>query len=275
MLRALAALGALLTRAAHDLLGLVVPVACAGCTRPDVAWCPTCDAALQGAPRRCDGDAGRLDLLDGRSLLDVRCVARYAGPVRSAVTAWKDRGRTDLDRPFAAVLRRAARRTTGAGPAGRAAAGATSAVLVVPVPSTGRARRQRGRAPVEVLAAAVAAGLRDAGVPASVSHALRRVAGPDLARLGARARGVALAGSVHVSRRTDLRGREVVLVDDVLTTGATLAACHAALVAAGAHVRGGWVLAATPPPPGRAVAPAVTGIVRPAQRAVRDPGPRG
>lgn len=260
---------ALAVAVARDLVRLVVPVACAGCGLADVPWCDACAAHLHGPPVRRDHGAGRLDLLEGRTLLPVLAPAAFAGPVRHAVTAWKDGGRADLDRPFAAALRRTGRHLGGAAdrggsdpsvpsasrPSGRRApasqAGArrvAGAVLVVAVPSSAAARRRRGRAPVDVLAGAVAAGLRDVGVEARRAAPLVRAAGPDLAGLGARARGAALVGRVRVRRARAVRGREVVLVDDVLTTGATLAECHAALVAAGARVRAACTLAATPSP---------------------------
>jgi len=245
---------ALVLGAYRDLVRLVVPVACAGCGQADVPWCTRCDVWLRGPAVRREHGAGRLDHLDGRTPLPVRAPALYAGPVRHALTAWKDGGRVDLDRPLGAAARRAGTATAGdLRPALRHDA---PPVLVVPVPSTAQARRRRGRSPVEALATRVVAGLRDAGVPAVGSRALHRSGGADLAGLGARARGAALAGRVAVRRRAVVRDREVVLVDDVLTTGATLAACHDALVAAGARVLGACVVAATAPPGGGPAGPA-------------------
>ncbi|MFS0706232.1 hypothetical protein AB6N23_17135, partial [Cellulomonas sp. 179-A 9B4 NHS] len=124
-----------------DLLRLVVPVACGGCGREDVAWCPSCTALLTGVPRRCERDAPRLDLVD-RTLVPVWAVAAYAGAVRAAVGAWKDGGRADLDRPLAAAMVSAGRHVAGVLGPGTGGGGATRAgrgappVVVVPVPST-------------------------------------------------------------------------------------------------------------------------------------------
>jgi predicted amidophosphoribosyltransferase len=262
---------ALVAAAWRDLVGLLVPVACGGCGQPDVAWCAPCAVTLHGTAVRRDHAAGRLDLLDGRTLLPVWAPAVYVGPVRHAVSAWKDGGRADLDRPFVSAVRRAGATAAVHLLAGSHAPPVVPDVLVVPVPSTARARRRRGRAPADVLAAAVAAGLRDGGVPAARACVLRRSAGPDLAGLTARARGAALVGRVRVRRGPGLHGRRVVLADDVLTTGATLAACHAALVAAGAVVLGAVALAATPAPAG-ATPPDVARTDQPADRAAPEAG---
>lgn len=285
---------ALVAGAATDVVRLVLPVACAGCARADVPWCAHCAALLAGPAVRRDADAPRLDLVTGGTLLPVLAPATLVGPVRHAVVAWKDRGRADLDR---VVARRArcdghvlagllaadgegdprAPRAGDEGVRARDAGSRGAGVLVVAVPSTAAARRRRGRTPVAVLARGVARGLREAGVPCTSRAVLVRAAGADLAGLGAGARAAALAGRVRVRRGVDLRGRDVVLVDDVLTTGATLATCHRVLVAAGARVRAAWTLAATPAPaparvPGPLLAAGPAGT-RPARRQVR--GPRG
>jgi len=75
----------------------------------------------------------------------------------------------------------------------------------------------------------------------------------DQVGLGSRARGRNVAGRVSLRRSARVRvaGRVVVLVDDVVTTGATLAACEAALTRAGGRVVAAVTLAATPAPRSR------------------------
>ncbi|WP_407317012.1 phosphoribosyltransferase family protein [Isoptericola halotolerans] len=225
---------------------LVVPVSCPGCGAYDVRCCSACAAVTAGGPvRRVEHGAPRLDRLEEGGPLPVWAVGDYAGPVRDVVVAWKDRERADLDGLLAAALRRAG---TTVAPAVRTAAG-RAPVAVVPAPSAPGARLRRGREPVAVLARALVDGLGARSVPADVVPALRRRrATRDQVGLGVRARGRNLAASLAVRRNALSPGTPCVLVDDVLTTGATLAAAEQALTDAGAVVLGASVLAATPPP---------------------------
>ncbi len=246
----------------------MLPVECAGCGLLDVPLCEGCAAALTTAPRRCEGAAPRLDRVDGSAPLPVWAVTPYVGPVRELVVAWKDRGRADLDRALHESVRRAgavlgARLVTAA----RLLSGpeAPARLVVVPAPSTGAARRARGRDPVLDLARAFGAGVAsadppegvDVGAPVDLSVAsvlTQRRRTRDQVGLGSRARGGRLEGAVtsreRAVRRLLVRGTSCVVVDDVLTTGATLAACETVLREHGASVLGAFVLAATPPPAG-------------------------
>jgi predicted amidophosphoribosyltransferase len=223
-----------------DLVGLVLPVECAGCGAADVPWCGPCAALLDGPPWRCEDRAGRFDRLIGESV-PVWTLAECAGAFRQAVVAWKDRGRADLTPLFAAALSRAA--------ADVAATVDAPEACVVAVPSAGASRRRRGGNLVDALAGGVADGLRRGGLDAHARDVLRRRPGADQVGLGARARARNLAGRVRVrGHAAGLAGVRVVLVDDVLTTGASLAACRDALERAGAGVVAAFTLASTPRP---------------------------
>jgi predicted amidophosphoribosyltransferase len=220
---------------------LVVPVRCAGCGALDVDLCAGCRRGF-AVPRRVEHDAPRLDRMDGR-VLPVWACATYDGTVRDVVVQWKDRGRADLGAFLDGVAHRAGR---SVGPALAAALGAGARVLVVPVPSSGAAVRARGADLVHALAVAVAGGLGRRGLVPQVASLLRQ-GGPvrDQVGLASRARAANKADALRVRRAVTA---PVLLVDDVVTTGATLASAQAALERAGALVLGGLVLAATPAP---------------------------
>jgi len=253
----------------RTLADLVLPVTCAGCGEPGRAVCPRCLAAWAGPPRRCEDAAGRLDRLDG-TVLPVAALAVGAPAVRRVVAAWKDGGRADVTPWFAAVARRAAAGVVASG----VPAGSGRPLVVVPAPPSPAGLARRGEDLVAHVARGLAAGLAEQGAgpgapraapaglaeqgagpgaprAAPVLRALRLAGrGRDQVGLGVRGRAANLAGRVRVRRRARaaLAGTDVLLVDDVLTTGATLAACRAALEAAGARPAGAVVLAVTPSP---------------------------
>jgi predicted amidophosphoribosyltransferase len=230
------------------LADLVSPRRCAGCGAAPSALCPACRAVLSGRPVRCSPRPAPPGLPPSWA------AARYDGAARATLIAFKERGRTALARPLGGALARAVvAAMTGvraASPAGRAAIGSPRPeVALVPVPSTAAARRRRGDDPNRRLLAAALAELRRRGVDAAglpvLTH-LRRVA--DQAGLDAAGRRDNLDGALAVPpvRVRRLGGRRLIVVDDVMTTGATLAEAARALRAAGAEVAAAVTIAATP-----------------------------
>ncbi len=119
-------------------------------------------------------------------------------------------------------------------------------VVVLAVPSAGAAVRRRGADVVRDATALAVRRLADrsAGHRLETRRLLRHAGGGvDQSVVGAGGRAANVAGRLRCVG--DLRGREVVLVDDVVTTGATLAEAARVVSSAGAVVSGAAVVAAT------------------------------
>jgi predicted amidophosphoribosyltransferase len=118
--------------------------------------------------------------------------------------------------------------------------------VLVPIPSSAAAVRERGRDVVLALARRAAWTLRRDGVPVVVTPALRhgrRVA--DSAGLDAAGRAANLAGAFVLRRRAMPSCGAAVVVDDLITTGATIAEAAGVLRAAGVPVVAAVAVAAT------------------------------
>lgn len=214
------------------LLDLALPQECAGCEAGGTRWCPPCARALaqaaaeplgRCAPQPCPAGFPR-----------TAAAAAYDGVVRSALLAHKERGRLALVRPLAAALAGAvATLDLAPGP-----------LVLVPAPSRRATVRARGQDHARRLARRTAHLLRQTGVDVTAAGLLlpaRELA--DQSGLDVASRAANLAGALRARRRLD--GVRVVLVDDVVTSGATLVEAARALTAAGALVEGAVVVAAT------------------------------
>ena len=206
-----------------DAAALVAPVDCAGCGAPDRALCEACAAQLAPDPR-----TALLDVAPGWSVPLAAGIA-YAGAARAAVLALKEDGRTELARPLRAPLL-AALALAYAQPGARGA-------LLVPVPGSPSALGRRGFQPVELLA-------RRAGLATTRALALRPE--PDAGSQKQRSLAERTRDRAEPVVVRALDGRSVVLLDDVVTSGATLRAAARALARAGAAVVGCAAIAATP-----------------------------
>ena len=211
----------------RPLLDLLLPASCAACGRPGQVVCSACAAPLLGPA------AIRWPTPAPVGLPAPFAVADYAGTARAVLLAYKERDQVGLTLVLAQAL------GTAIATAGQAV-GCTPPPMVVAVPSTRAARRRRGYDHALRLARATGSGV----VVPALQH-VRDVR--DSAGLSAAERAHNLAGAFAVRRSTrDLvAGRTVILVDDVVTTGATLADAARALRAEGAVVPVAAVVAAT------------------------------
>ncbi|MDO7881179.1 ComF family protein [Salinibacterium soli] len=202
--------------ALRDARALLFPLDCAGCGAPDRGLCDDCAALLRPAvtPRSTPGG------------LVVYTALRYESEVRRIILTFKEEGRTDLARQLSWPL----------GEAIRAALAEYPDAVVVPVPSSRAGYRRRGFDPVRLL-------LRRTG------RRFERVLAPTRATGVQKSLGrVERADNLRdaLGARPGIRGRRVLLIDDILTTGATLEEAARAVAAAGGEVVGAATMAFTP-----------------------------
>ncbi|MFR0352944.1 ComF family protein [Streptomyces sediminimaris] len=218
----------------QDLTDLVLPAECGGCGTPRTVLCEECRAALSGAA------PGRVrPVPEPPGLPVVHAAARYADEVRAVLLAHKERGALALAAPLGTALAGAVRSglvtASGAGAVSGGPVGGGPPVLLVPVPSSRGAVRARGHDPARRIALAAAGELRRAGTAARVLAVLRqRRAVADQSGLNSRQRLENLAGALAVASGAErlLRAGPVVLVDDLMTTGASLTEAARAVRAA-------------------------------------------
>jgi ComF family protein len=178
-------------------------------------WCERC-----GVPEATPAAGGACGpcLREGPAYDWARAGARYAGVAREALHAFKFRGRRRLARPLAALVLE----QCGADIPGDVDA-------LVPVPLAAARERERGFNQATLLAAALAPALGAAVRPRWLGRT--RATRPQ-SELDGTARRDNVRGAFAASPR--VAGRHAVVVDDVLTTGATASECARALRAAGA-----------------------------------------
>jgi predicted amidophosphoribosyltransferase len=225
------------------LVDLVLPAACPGCRAP-------------GAARLCGECRESLSRLRAHPVRPTPappglppCVAMggYQGVLREVLLAYKERGRYPLARLLGDLL-------AGSVLGALAATGhrAGTPVLLVPVPDTPSAARERYGDHMRRLAGHAADRLNRSGWPAGVAVPVTARPRPDSAHLGAAGRLAASAGAfaprTSALRRVidaQRRGTVTITVDDIVTTGATLAALACLLDSHGIRVPAAAVLAAT------------------------------
>lgn len=244
-----------------ELLALISPVDCVCCGAEDSSLCAACERQilrLTRMPFRAEGQAPALMDVNGSVILPVVAAAVYREEMAQAILTFKRHGQHQLENALARGLGRAIRASLGEG----------TNVRLVPVPSSAAAYRKRGFSPVHLLLHNLRLHRDLAGFV--VVDALRKTSWLNRGRMGLgqiralpgvgnhsgqkglgrgqRARRVRGSMMPRATHRRLIRGQPCIIVDDVLTTGATLAEAARALHAAGGIVMGAVVLSATRAP---------------------------
>lgn len=223
-------------------LSTLFPSRCAGCHSlcdSDRTFCFLCDATVNPAAnacRRCGQPANH----PGGSIEEKECTRcilnppplfrsswawEFGGAVQQAIRQFKYAHRTDLARP----LTQAYARSTS-----------VHYDCVIPVPLHPRRRRERRYNQAALLAGEIS---KRTGIPATYTVLQRTRNTPSQTSLTAKMRQTNIKGAFAANLRIDLRGRTVLIVDDVATTGATLSECARVLRGAGAQRVDGWTIA--------------------------------
>ena len=230
-----------LVATAAALLELVLASGCAGCGADSPTLCGDCCEVLSGGARL----AWPTPVPTGLPV--PWAVTAYDGPARAALLAHKEDGRLALSGPLGDALARSVLAALGdASPGGPV--GGAPAVGMVPVPSRRAAVRARGQDPTLRLARRAARVTRRSDRDVEVLPVVRVARSlADQAGLDAHERAANLDGALAVPDRFArlVRGRPVVVVDDVITTGASINETARVLRGAGADVVAAAVVAAT------------------------------
>ncbi len=204
---------------------LFFPRSCAGCGRAGAVLCSVCRWELRTVPHLVK----RPIVLPG----PVWSLGPYGGAHRGVIIAMKERGNQDVRSYVGAVILAAIEYLQASGEL-------PEVVALVPAPTRVKSARRRGGDPVETICQYAA---RSSAGGVKIARCLRTAAGvSDQSELDAARRQLNIRGAIELRARPP-QGVPLVLVDDVITTGATMVASMDTLTVGGGNVCAGVTIA--------------------------------
>jgi competence protein ComFC len=219
----------------------VYPPTCGGCEKPGVRWCADCQAQVTRTdPQRCplcnqpqpDGSICSACHQAGPGCEEIRSWALFQGPLRQAIHRLKYRGDIGLTETFTTKL---VEMLVELG---------WNVDMVTAVPLSRQRHKQRGYNQAALLGWPLAKALR----VSYASQAIVRIRNTGTqVGLSIRERQENVSGAFRADPHR-VKGKKVLILDDVFTTGATMQACARSFLEAGANSVFGLTLARAPFP---------------------------
>lgn len=224
------------------MIDIVLPRGCAGCGRLDTVLCVDCSALFHQHVR----------IPIGGMLSDYGYACGiYSARVRRAILAWKDHGDEECDRPLSYAMQQLAQSLD---PTTIHRCQQYDRIILTAAPSSSTSMRRRGRRHVEPLLHAIGKALAARGIHAEYCPILasRGIRSRSVQTTSAHDRSLRVRNSISVRphRKMDVWAAQscaVILVDDIITSGATVRACIRALDNVNMPVITVLALAYTPP----------------------------
>ena len=227
---------------------ILLPRGCAGCNKPDEILCDTCKNSLSNIYSKD---------FPGSEYGKLYACGLYENNVRKAILLWKDHNDVECDTPFSNLISSLALNVISNSGLKIANTSSnkhsntskhSSEILIIPMPSSKKSSRKRGRKHVLPLANAIASNLNNNKINARVCCAIqmrKNVSNKSVQTSGIKGRAERTTHAFNVTKSL-VKGKKVIIVDDIVTSGSTMTNCAISLRKSGAEVLTGFALAITP-----------------------------
>lgn len=235
---------------------LLLPRGCAGCNKPDEILCDTCKNSLSNIYSKD---------FPGSEYGKLYACGLYENNVRKAILLWKDHNDVECDTPFSNLISSLAlnvisnsklkiantsssTHSNTSTHSRRSSSKHSAEILIIPMPSSKKSSRKRGRKHVLPLAKAIASNLKNNKINARVCCAIqmrKNVSNKSVQTSGIKGRAERTTHAFNVTKSL-VKGKKVIIVDDIVTSGSTMTNCAISLRKSGAEVLTGFALAITP-----------------------------